>query len=610
MRKFKNKAFKAFGVLMAAVCIGTSASVLATAQESTALSVRLEGVVEEAYRGEKIEIATAYARFPENVENITYVVISPSGKVVELVEGTFVVEEEGDYGVYIGVDGVNGDSKTTSYTVSASTANFPIMTTAPVVPVAVFSGMPYSVPAAVFTDYNPASPETTDYEVYYVDERAQETKVDGSFTPMSTVSGSPVSLIYRSTASTGGRNEVEYEIPVLNACSTNSFGATAYDYKEVFLKTNVENAEVTKEGTIFYGSSDFSLTFANYINANFTLDLNSIAGKANFEKLRLTLTDSANGTQTNVIEISAKGETTSYVTVNGGTSVVATGSVLDVQNGISLSFDNETKTLTDGGGKDIAVLNQTARSKDFFGYASDKVSLKLEAVGVQSSSALRVDGINGHAFTTSTAIVDGQIVEVGVSPDFISPDLVLDEELETTVNAGDKLVIPSAIGIDVLDVAPAVTVSVFYNDMPVTADDGTMMLNVSADKAYVLTPNSMGNYYVNYTATDASDNPFMKSQEVRVKDGVAPTIDVKSNPELEVKVGTEIAIPEFTYSDNVTATENLKAFVTVNLPYHTYRIVKAGDTFKFEQKGNYYIRYTVYDEFYNMANVEIKVVCK
>ncbi len=592
-------------ILVSACLVG---GIMVFANNPDPLDADLDGVVSEAYLGEEIEIAVARPDYPSNVESINSIVLSPSGKTVELVNNAFLVEEAGDYEIFYGINGLDGSSKTISYTVNASIAEFPVLTTAPVIPNGVVDGQTYKAPKAIFTDYNSGSPVITNYTVIYVDGNGVESQITDTFTPNCIFSGSNVGLIYRSTSSIGKTNELKYEFPVLKAKSVNAASQNVYNFGEMFLKTNVEDYELVQEGTNFYGATDFSLTYVNYLDANLSMVLRSTDGYAYFDKVRITLTDSVKKTQSIQIDVETVNNSSSKVSVNGGSSVPVNSSLLNASDGLRMAFDND-EMIVEFGDVKLPRITQTAFNRQFFGFNSNLVSIKIEVIGVDSTSLLCVDTFNNHKFNGNPTIVDGQIV-LGDKPDFVAPSIVLSDEIKVSISYGEEIIVPSALAMDVIDVAPTASVSLTFNGQPITATDGTLLQNADAGKVYSYLPTKTGRYDLNYVVKDESGNEFVRRQILYVKDFIAPTLEVKGNLSIEAEVGDKITIPEFTYSDNLTEQNSLKAFVLVHTPYSSAVFVTADEEFELEKAGVYYIRYTVYDEFYNMANAEIKVVCK
>ena len=85
---------------------------------------------------------------------------------------------------------------------------------------------------------------------------------------------------------------------------------------------------------------------------------------------------------------------------------------------------------------------------------------------------------------------------------------------------------------------------------------------------------------------------------------------LSSYSKTNVKLGDTFTVPRLKYSDNVTPTEKLVVLITVTDPDGKYTIVKQGEQFTFRSEGNYYIRYSVFDENCNVTTIEEKLICE
>ena len=140
----------------------------------------------------------------------------------------------------------------------------------PVMPVAFLSDVEYQIPQAVFVD---DSGKEIDYSVYMIDETGLETKLNGNtFIPSVLVHGKSITLKYLA-----GERVEQYSVPVLKATSIQS-NKTYYAFDKMFVTSNVESSAITDVGTVFYGSRDFSATFANPLEASFSIHVKSLEG--------------------------------------------------------------------------------------------------------------------------------------------------------------------------------------------------------------------------------------------------------------------------------------------------------------------------------------------
>ena len=222
----------------------------------------------------------------------------------------------------------------------------------------------------------------------------------------------------------------------------------------------------------------------------------------------------------------------------------------------------------------------------------------MEVNGVAADSAITVSRICRQALNNKS------------NDDRVAPSVYLKNSLKNVFNYGETIVIPNAIGVDVLDVNPSVTVSVMNGNTTVKGVDGKDLSDVPCGEGLSFLPSSVGEYTIGYCATDISGQSFTDYYTIYVVDSDKPTLALASYSKTDVKLGDTFTIPELIYSDNLTPKEKLSVLITVTDPNGKYTIVKQGEQFKFEMKGNYYIRYSVFDENYNVATVEEKLICE
>jgi hypothetical protein len=369
----------------------------------------------------------------------------------------------------------------------------------------------------------------------------------------------------------------------------------------MFVTEGVESSATTNLGATFYGKNDFAFEFANNLQASFAMTLKSQANYDNFSSLLITVTDAYDADCYLTFETTAIDNAKSKLVVNGSSVFTMVGSMKNFGSGFVLTFNNNTLKLSDASAAVILALKSTAIGEPFAGFVSGFVSVKVEVKGVTAQTAVAVNAFNAHSFTEENRY------------DMISPYIVPAQELSLKNSRNSTITVPKALAYDVVDpdVYAGITVYAPNGDV-VTATDGTFLFEAPADKDYQIVLTSLGEYTLQYFASDVSDNSFDYGYyTIFAVDTTAPVITMKSYLKSEVKVGDELTIPEFSYSDDSSKTEDIKVMITVTLPQEmSYQIVEMGQKFKFEQKGVYYVRFTVVDDFFNFTTVEQIVVCK
>ncbi len=114
-----------------------------------------------------------------------------------------------------------------------------------------------------------------------------------------------------------------------------------------------------------------------------------------------------------------------------------------------------------------------------------------------------------------------------------------------------------------------------------------------------------GQYTVQYKTSDSSKSNTV-SYVVSVLDTEAPVFKFEKGFLTTAKVGSTYVLPEYSVSDNATATENIQTAVFVVNPHG--RIISMKEkAFVFDYEGSYYFRFVAYDVSGNMKLITVEV---
>ena len=550
-------------------------------------------VQEQVYLGESLKIGEVLPVYPDKVKNTYVTIYSPKGKIIEPKNDMILPETEGEYKIVISVVGKNNAVRTETYYVSAVKSDKPVLIEEPTIPIAYLAGVKYEVPQLCFADYNTADKSIAAYKVYL---NGQQLSAQ-TFTPSAEMDGATVDLTYESTSSVTGKTITQtYSAPVLDGVTLRGNGKPIYEFDKMFVTNGVKSAETTEKGVRFVGNRDYTVTFANFVNASFSMEF--LKEEKYFDDVDVIVCDSVNKSEKICINFKQTAAAKSEISINGGKSVINSNSFVSETNTFGLSFNNFSLLLEDKNGAAIQEIHTTVNGEKFNGFSSGRVSIAVEVNGVAADSAITVSRICRQALNNKS------------NDDRVAPSVYLKNSLKNVFNYGETIVIPNAIGVDVLDVNPSVTVSVMNGNATVKGVDRKDLSDVPCGEGLSFLPSSVGEYTIGYCATDISGQSFTDYYTIYVVDSEKPTLALASYSKTDVKLGDMFTIPELIYSDNLTPKEKLSVLITVTDPNGKYTIVKQGEQFKFEMKGNYYIRYSVFDENYNEATVEEKLICE
>lgn len=549
-----------------------------------------------AYLGETVTLGEIYARYPDNVDLIETLVLSPDGNVVEVESNQFTATQEGEYKLW--AKAYKGeDCFEDSHTIVVTKAAFPVLAKKPYVPNAFITNEEYPVEKVTFVDYNLTTPAETAYEVFLTDAYGIEKKITDNFTLQTDIDVAEVKLCYVAKSSvTNVENRVEYVVSVVQAFTKES-GIRAYDFAAMFVDSTAERIENQDGGVAIYGTRTYRAKFINTIYANFELEFSSIERKTNFESVCFTFSDKEYSSNAFSLEVSKYSDTQVNVCLNGKRNYRAQGTFDDFKNGIKLSFNADTHIVTDGDGNTVCVVNEVISGRKFTSFTDSEANLEITVKGGNVESALLMKSLNGQSLSKTR------------SKDGVSPFTVFTKRMNTVVVQGHDFVIPQVLVFDLLEPNLKCFVSCTTPDGEVAkASDGTDLYEASADKDYVVNAAMMGEYLINIYCEDYNGNSDDLWLTVLVSERTPPTLTIKNDLSRSAKLGDSITLPKCSYSDNFSTQENLKLIVTISLPYASYVSVSAGDKFTFEQAGMYVVRYTVYDENFNIAYKEYVVM--
>ena len=549
---------------------------------AVSLDVPEAGRVTEASAGEFVPLAEATATGGSGDVKIYVRAIFDSEEIFVEKEG-FRPQEAGTYTIeYSAVDYI-GQTAKKSYTLTVKNGNVPIFAEAPVLPLYYISGSEYAAPKVYAYDYSSGTPEKVEAKLTVTD--ANGTREAGErFTPAVLKSGDEVTLVFRA-----GKAELVKKIKAIRP----------YEADGERMRLKLENYLVSDDASyakyddcirVSAGSADTSWTFAHELLAEgFSMELRSLPDKAFFDGLKIVLADSGDPSVSITIELLYTGKKTQARI--GGTT-------MDLESSVHVSAANKNFEIGYGAGRvKIGTASIAVAENGFTDFPSGFAYLSVAFTGAREGAAYEITNINDQPVSNT-------------STDRIKPKIVLFGSYGGTAAVGSPVTVPKGLAGDVLD--PEVTFSVSVTDpagKAVTSSDGILLENVSPDREYVFTAEEYGQYQINYTAEDTFNaKPYTFGYAVTVEDREPPAVEFKSEFPAEIRKGEVIVIPDFTVSDNVTATENLvvnKYILTsggVLVP-----LSSDSNSFRPTKEGVYQIRIVVTDEAGNVTLIRRNV---
>ena len=388
-----------------------------------------------------------------------------------------------------------------------------------------------------------------------------------------------------------------YEVPVVLAWKEES-GRPRLQIQNYFDREGVTMEKSNEYSIITATDANGQWTFANALIAeNFTTTLSAVTSRSSFDGLAVLFTDAEN----EEIAISA------YVQKNGRTAQFITdATVLGIESGFASNSSSNrfqigyAKKMFTVGGASVAV-NNTVYGEKFEGFPSGKIYVTVAFVNATEGAQYNVVEINNQIISTTPY-------------DRVAPKIVVLGTRGGVRKINEVVTLPAAIAGDTLDSNVTFSLTVFAPDKKTVVKDvnGVELKDVDPGKEYQIKVSEYGQYLVTYTAADtfnATPNKTNFTYAITIEDDVKPVITFKHGFATTAKVGDVIVLPDFTVTDNVSATDNI-VVTKYCLTSNGYLIVLDGDanSVKVAYEGTYEFRVIATDEKGNKQMVRHEIV--
>ena len=460
-----------------------------------------------------------------------------------------------------------------------------------------------SINAYTFVNGRPEAVNTSVYAVF--DDGAEQLVSNTSAVKMT--GNESVYFVYRAQ----GVSYTTGKTGIINADYFNQSGTrVGYDMGKLFVGdysyvatndrgTRIKNITFTSNKT----SGNNKLSYFNAISGRkFTLEYKVVAGEANFETLRVRLTDASNADNQLIVDIFNNTDS-AYYSINGG--LITKAELISFSNAtINISYDYESKFLRVGSYSSLIDFD------------ASQVYLDVELMGINGKSSIIVSKINNTPIS-GNSYKDTMAPEIYVTDfqgDYVQGDIVKVNQPEFA----DVLT-----GINYAKASLSIRCS---DGKPVLDKNGKALTNVTLGNEYEILLDRIAVFYVVYEVYDFGGNSAKKTIVVNCADDVAPTIELHNISEdkiLVVKAGEQITF-NFTVSDNVTATksilvyihlycEDMFSFVPNVSNIKENRVPADGvysEKFVIEIRGNYTAQIHAYDKEGNLCVKNISIIVK
>lgn len=551
------------------------------------ITVDYDGVIPtNALVGDQIEIPNYETYGGAGCINSTFEIINKTnGKNYELIGGKLVLDAEGLYAIKVDCVDYIGQKYTSVKYIDVDVPSKPIIPEIRM-PKAFISNKTIYFPEIYATDYAISdNPTKTLCDVYVSENGGEWTKADGLKYKVKSLNGSfKVKFIASSSYSGAIVESNVYEIAIVKPTSCadyfyNADGNLTVDYVPIPDTTNEE--ALFKTSTDLTSFEYINVLPSNYFKVDFVTYTDEV-GYANFDEIIITLTDSVNVNEKLTVKLT---QVDNAVKLNlaGFQELNTSGNFKNGKVNFEIKNDNgvysDTKFLTN--------IEKFDNGLPFTGFSSGKMYAEFTISKVSGNSAIYIKNLNDQTLFIKN-LFDG-----------FAPVINVNKPISLTCALGDRLIVPSAFSVDMLDPNTEVTVKV-------TDPLGKVLLNDVADKERFVVVDRFGIYKIEYKTQDDFSNVRVMPYEVNCEDTFNPVIEINGQFTETMKVGSKLIIPEINVTDNIST--GLECYVFIETP--TNYIENVEESYVFEKAGTYRLRFFAQDDSSNFTTLifEIKVV--
>ena len=330
-------------------------------------------------------------------------------------------------------------------------------------------------------------------------------------------------------------------------------------YGDRFIFTDEDNAEKenTAEGVKFVLSADNEIDFVNPIVIP---ENDGLIFAFNYEEMQggsidLILTDVQNAEQQIVLRFTGNG-------VQLNKTGIAYKPPVNTDGNVELSFIKSAATF-----ENLFLVDTYENGSAFKGFSSGMINLKIEFNGARGTFYMNRIGY----YTLRSSFLGG---ELRPFTDNRTPELVFTKSIfEQEFAVNQPVCLPAVQAWSAMSGMASVKVSVVH-------EGKTYVEEADASNDIYFTPDSFGEYNVNYSITNAAGRTSVSREVIRIRNTAEPEIKVSEKIEENYKVGDTLKLGAITV-EGVSEGYNVVIYIVtpdgVYLPFEdSYRFVKSG----------------------------------
>ncbi len=512
------------------------------------------------------------------------------GETFDVTDG-FRFEKAGEWTVtYTATDYV-GNTEKESVTVTAVASDEPFFNESVSLAPVFIEGSEYLLPELYCDDYSSGKQEKKlcSVKVEYQNGETETYTSGESFIPVAQKSGDKVKITYYC-----GKEEYNngtYEVAVLKIRDDQEINCSEYFYGNGFITSYVDdNGNEFEKGVLIAverAAAEVRWTFANAQVADaFLVEFTTFAKLTKFSGIKVTLKDSMNPAISATLNITL---TSTGTTIANGDFALDLKTVLTSGvEGVRVGYKNSKFSFN----KTNVPISKYDNGETFNGFPSGKVYFDFAIENASRGAEYKIDAVSGNVLSSDTG-------------DYAKPTIQINGDYGGNYNIGDEYILRSVTAGDTFSPNVSVKLSVYDGEGNIATDkNGVRLENVDASKEYVVKLNKYGVWNARYTAN--KENWAVGSRKftayINVIDTEAPVIEITSGYTKTAKAGDTIILPNFTATDNLTASDKL--IVTkyvINTEGKMTILDGSSNAFRTTKVGKYVMCISVSDEFGNTS---------
>lgn len=507
------------------------------------------------------------------------------GDACDLKDGKFTPMSQGTYEVvYDVVDYIGQKSQATYQVAVGEYDNVPVLNGEIPFPRYILAGYVCELPAATATWYHDNEQKLIMAQVSAFLNEQPITITNGKMVVTSEADGE-VKIVY--TFAEGNGLTVERMVPLKVVRDGSLVHMNRFFHTEGFAEPVANVSSVKYTATSVTNSMQFIKPLAaNTFSIKF-----GVESTGNVGGVKVKLTDVKNPNIAIVLDI----DSNSDVSINGSTRRTKMQGAFN-GNAFTLNYNNTSYVVSDGQLNDLGLVMTTLNGEAFNGFTSGTVYLDIELYSKDETKPL--DG------TIAVQEINLQVFN-STNRDRTVPMVVFNNEMGGKASVGETITVKPALVYDVLSDVQTFLVTVKNTTTNTIVKDvnGNELKDVDAYGEYAFVIDSAASFVISYTATDTSNRSTTEEFFVNVPDRIAPTISLNGAVPTTATLGSKVALPTATATDD--RGEIIKLYTVVTMPNGLSIVVDGA--FDALYKGTYYVRYVALDDSYNLASVELTI---